>query len=690
MVLSKINTDINYLETNTIDDNDLDQEAFIYKGYLHKKNIEFVLGKPNFEYIDNDVVYFNIYLVNKNTVLSKIGIYEAANSNYITLLDSAGDIDLSKINSPLIFSFTKALIAKYKLDISDKEIQKIDNKDEDEDEDSEDSENEDNEGEGTEDEDSEDKDSEDEDSEDEDEDEDSEDKDKEEDEKDTEVAPELIQEQTKEESDIEIQNYSEKIDDKWINKYLKSSKYNIQDNEGGGDCFFAVLRDALKSVNIIVSVKSIRERLALEADEEVYNTYKSFFDTYYEGLKISLQSIAKIKDTHKSLKAFISGTTNLTDKMKFTEDAKTNLTKLKIESDKKQEFEHLIDETSFMKDVKSLQDLQKVIKTNQFWADAWAVSTIERIYNVKFIILSKKHFLENEIDNVMQCGDVDKIIQEKGIFEPKYYIIADYIMDEHYKLITYDKNINKAVFNFKELPYRIKEIILEKCLEKCSGIYSLIPDFKNLANCNNIKIESDRKDDKSLLPKIASQLYNDSIIIQIYNRSRDEKVGNGTGESILPELKTNKNVIELNKKKLYPDWRKKLDEDYICKTLIIDGNNWSSVKHYILANRFSNITEIYNKFLKDSEVGNNLEAAQKLYDKTLKDKKIISRLISNDEYESNLSKLYEKANYQKFTQDSDLKEILLLTDTFLINIYKPKKGITPATELMKVRQLLGK
>ena len=75
-----------------------------------------------------------------------------------------------------------------------------------------------------------------------------------------------------------------------------------------------------------------------------------------------------------------------------------------IESDKKQEFEHLIDETSFMKDVKSLQDLQKVIKTNQFWADAWAVSTIERIYNVKFIILSKKHFLENEIDNVMQCG----------------------------------------------------------------------------------------------------------------------------------------------------------------------------------------------------------------------------------------------------------------------------------------------
>jgi predicted NAD-dependent protein-ADP-ribosyltransferase YbiA (DUF1768 family) len=508
--------------------------------------------------------------------------------------------------------------------------------------------------------------------------------------KEKEHTPELVLEQTKEESDIEIQNYSEKPEDKWINKYLKSHKYNIQDNEGGGDCFFAVLRDALKTVNIIVSVKSIRERLAVEADEDVYNTYKSFFDIYYNGLKTSIQSISKIKTTHKTLKAYINGTASLTDKMKFTEDAKANLTKLKSESDKKQEFEYLLHEMEFMKDVNSLQDLQKVIKTNLFWADSWAISTIEKIYNVKFIILSNKHFLDDEIENVMQCGDSDKSIQEKGIFEPKYYIITDYIMNEHYKLITYDKNINKAVFNFKELPYRIKELILEKCLEKCAGPYSYIPDFKNLANCNNIKVESDKKIEESLLPKISSELYDDSVVIQIYNRSRDEKIGYGTGEKIAPELKTNKNVIELNKKKLYLDWRKKLDEDYICKTLIIDGNNWSSVKHYILANRFSNITEIYNNFFKDNEYGNSLEVAQKVYDKTLKDKKIANKLITEDEYKTNLSKLYEKANYQKFTQNDDLKKILLLTDNFLINIYKPKKGLQPAIELMKIRQLLSK
>ena len=128
----------------------------------------------------------------------------------------------------------------------------------------------------------------------------------------------------------------------------------------------------------------------------------------------------------------------------------------------------------------------------------------------------------------------------------------------------------------------------------------------------------------------------------------------------------------------------------IFKNSFIDGNNWSSVKHYILASRFSNVSEIYNKFFKDNEYGNSLDIAQKVYDKTLKDKKILGKLISEDEYKTNLSKLYEKANYQKFTQDDDLKTILLLTDNFLINIYKPKKGLLPATELMKVRQLLAK
>ena len=61
----------------------------------------------------------------------------------------------------------------------------------------------------------------------------------------------FLNSQTKEESDYEIGKYEEDPTHNWVNKFMKSSKYDIIDNEGGGDCFFAVLRDALKTVNIV-------------------------------------------------------------------------------------------------------------------------------------------------------------------------------------------------------------------------------------------------------------------------------------------------------------------------------------------------------------------------------------------------------------------------------------------------------
>ena len=163
---------------------------------------------------------------------------------------------------------------------------------------------------------------------------------------------------------------------------------------------------------------------------------------------------------------------------------------------------------------------------------------------------------------VLQCGEADKKLQEKGIFEPSYYIITDYIKGVHYKLITYDKNVKRGAFKFNELPYRIKELVLEKCMEKDAGLFVLIPDFKTFANKNGVEtsVVSKKSDYDSLVDtkKPKSQDYNDSIVIQIYSKSKHEKVGEGSGESIKPELKTSKNVLELNNKKKYPEWRKKL------------------------------------------------------------------------------------------------------------------------------------
>ena len=82
MVLSIIDQTIKYSETKSIELQDINYETDLYYGEIFKKNISFVLGKPNFEHVDKNIVYFNIYLVNDSAIHSKIGIYETENDKF--------------------------------------------------------------------------------------------------------------------------------------------------------------------------------------------------------------------------------------------------------------------------------------------------------------------------------------------------------------------------------------------------------------------------------------------------------------------------------------------------------------------------------------------------------------------------------------------------------------------------------
>ena len=669
MITSTLKKDVQYIITNSINKTDLDKEAYVYTAKIYNKHIKFVLGVPNFEYLSSGIMYFNIYLVNNGSIVSKIGVYETNNIEYSSLLDYNGDVDLNKMIEPIIFPFAKSLIMNnYDLvdefetmsNVSESSNESIDSLDTSDIDDSESTKSE------------------------------------------TFNKPNssynlmAIISQTKEESDYEISNYEEDPRDSWVGKYLRSNKYEIIDNEGGGDCFFAVLRDALKSVKIETSVKSIREKLANELDENIFQTYKELFDLYYNNMKKTQEQLKILKNKHYALKKMITGTSDGPDKMKLIQDAKSNFNTFTLTSSKSKELENLAQEFLFMKDVNSVQELKKVIMEvgGLFWADNWAISSLERIYNVKFIILSQNNFLEGEKEQVLQCISPDVKLEEQGIFEPSYYIIADYFQNNHYKLVTYDKNVKRGALMFSEIPYKIKELILERCMERNAGLYVLIPDFKTFANKNGIETNIISKKSKydSLVdtktPK--SQDYNDNIVIQVYNKSKHAKVGEGSGESIKPELKISKNVLELNDKKKYPDWRKKLDNEFLVANLKIDGTNWSSVKHYMLGSRFNGLTDIYSKFKKEGHYGSNIEEAHIFYESQLAKKSIKSTITNDEEFKKTEPKLLEKALYNKFTQNDELRELLLLTGEALINNYKQGKGATPFIELMRVRSLITK
>lgn len=672
MINSNLKKEVRYNVTNNIDKSDLDKEAYVYNAKIYNKHIKFVLGAPNFEHLNSKIIFFNIYLVNNSSIVSKIGIYETNNSDYNSLLDHNGDIDLNKLSDPIMFPYSKSLIMN-NYDLID-DFETMSNAP---------SEADTNTSIGT-------------------------DNEEEEEEANSETASETSNKssinynlmtlisQSKEESDYEIANYEEDPKDVWVNKYLRSNKYEIVDNEGAGDCFFAVLRDALKTVKIETSVKSIREKLANEVDQNIFQTYKELFDLYYNNMKTTQEQLKTHKHKHNTLKKMITGTSDGPDKIKLIQDAKDNFNTFTAINTKGKELEDLAREFQFMKDVNSVEDLKKVIKEvgGAYWADNWALSSLERIYNVKFIILSQNHFVEGEKEHVLQCISPDIKLEERGLFEPSYYIMADYFQNNHYKLITYDKNIKRGALTFSELPYKIKELILERCMEKNAGLYVLIPDFKTFANKHGVETTSISKksayDTLVDTKKPKSQDYDDSIVIQIYNKSKHAKVGEGSGESIKPELKISKNVLELNNKKKYPEWRKKLDNDFLVTNLKIDGINWTSVKHYMLASRFNGITDIISKFKKDGVYGSNIEEAQKFYESQLAKKSIKSTLIDDEEFKKMEPGLLEKALYAKFTQNDELRELLLLTGNALITLFKPSKGAIPFVELMKVRKLITK
>jgi predicted NAD-dependent protein-ADP-ribosyltransferase YbiA (DUF1768 family) len=679
MITSNIDSKVEYAITNSIDKSDLNHEAFVYNAKIYNKHIKFVLGTPRFDFLSNNIMYFNIYLANNGSVVSKIGIYETNNTDYASLLDSNGDVDLNKMSEPIIFSFAKPLIMN-NYELIDKfetmsNASDFNSSDNDSTTDSNIDSNIDITSDTTIDEDDDEK-------------------------PQTLMSTSYdlmeVNSQTKEESDYEITKYQEDPSQKWINNYLKSNKYEIVDNEGGGDCFFAVLRDALRSVKIDTTVKSIREKLANEVDEEILATYKEFFGLFYNSMKATETQLKEYKKKHYTLKKMITSSADGPDKMKMISDVKSNFDKMSSIGDQNKELEELTREFEFMKDVETIDDLKKVIMEvgGKYWADNWALVTLERLYKVKFIVLSQDHFLNGEKELVLQCSEADKKLQAQGIFEPSYYIMTDYIKGIHYKLITYDKNIKRGALTFNELPYRIKELVLEKCMEKGAGLYVLIPDFKTFANTNGVQTSTISKTsvyDSLVTTKTPkSRDYSDSIIIQIYSKSKHEKVGEGSGESIKPELKTSKNVLELNNKKKYPEWRKKIDNDYLVPNLVIDGNNWASVKHYILGSRFKELVDLYSKFMKNGEVGTNSEEALKLYNSNIVKKSVKSVILNDEEFKKLESSLLEKALYSKFTQNDELREILLLTGDALINVFKQTKGASPALELMRVRKLIGK
>jgi hypothetical protein len=326
----------------------------------------------------------------------------------------------------------------------------------------------------------------------------------------------------------------------------------------------------------------------------------------------------------------------------------------------------------------------------RYWADTWAISTLEKKLNIKVIILSEEAFEYGDLDSVLNCGQLNDVeLEKEGNFNPEYYIITCYT-GNHYKLISYKQ---KRIFKYREIPYDVKVMVINKCMEKNAGPYYLIEDFRKLKNSFGLDADEgspEEKEDEYL----NRDLYDKDIVFMFHaNSNVSPKAGKGSGEKIDEMRLTDFNM--LNKIK---EWRKKLDDSWMVQ-ITVDNHRWSSVEHYYLGSQFKKgFPDFYQQFSLDSstDISKDIVIARaaagktgKLKEKVLRDKTI---KVDSDFFEVGVNPRYieerRKALIAKFTQNLDMRSMLL--ETKMAKLLHFIRGKEPEIDevLMKVRKEL--
>lgn len=679
MVLSKLDKTqkLSYPELKKVYPEDLKQEANLYEIEIKGVNVVIIIGRPRNTYEEEmNITFFPIYLVKTNKKVIQIGVYEILSSNLLNyMIDD--ELDVDKLNDPLIYVFvTKKMLENLRL-VPDSETQIDDEVDEVD--------------EGVEVEDAEDVETPDT---------------KKKEPAQTEVhdiplsrkdiftaikgipIPKELSEETKASSKDIKDKHKPKKNATWVEKFMENPHYYIVDNEGGGDCLFATIRDAFAQIGQQTTVPKLRNKIANEATDQIFHGYKEQYDNAKTSVLKDTEKIKELEGKHRNYQDLYKSTIDRNEKKQITVAAKKITDELERIVAEKRVSEQTLNEYKFIKDVSTLDQFKAKVKTCEFWAETWAISTLERILNIKFIILSSESYKQKDMNNVMICTQSnDSILESRGEFRPEFYIIVEYT-GSHYKLIGYK---SKQIFSFKEIPYSIKKLVTDKCLERNAGIFALIPEFIGFKETERGVAAIEHQDEELTESKIKG-LYDENIVFIFYDNSSSKFLPgkNTNAREIIrpPEL-----VKEFAVLSTIPDWRKKLDVAWTGNPFTMDGHRWASVEHYYQASKFKQThPEFYLSFSVESgtELSKDPEMAKSAASKTGKYKGELIRpvevSIDPEFYGKRDKKELFDAQFAKFSQNEDLKRLLIETKNAKLMHCKKCKEPELAEDLMMIRE----
>ncbi len=685
MVASTINNKIKFAESFEIDDEDIGHTSDVYELDVFTKTISVILGKPKYTYADQNVVYLPIYAISRDKLLGKIGVFEISTPQLVKLYRN-GSIDLAKLSPPLMFSEyenterldTLNADPKYYHDMApavkeDDLFQVLDDEfdlkhrqvlEEKENVDEDDLEfrlmakPEDISGEKR---------------------------------KaitkidsgiftimPTFAQPAMLREETEKDAEQLRKSYRPGSGNPWIQERMKNNGYSIEENEGSGDCFFAVIRDAYKQIGRETTVEKLRAVLANELTDEIFQEKRKLFLEFDRQKKEKEFQMSELEKQLASLKKQVKSDKYGKEETKKMIQEANQIVKQHLElKQERKDIQKVMEEyVGVMKDINTLEDMRAHVQTQSFWADTWAITTLERVLNMKLIVMSEDVYNDGDKAGVLQCGESDIKIQERGVFSPEFYIITS-LGHNHYRLITYK---HKGLLSFSEIPYDMKVLVVNKCMERSAGPFYLIQEFRNFKTRLGLAAELG----EPVPYENAEGLFDENIVFSFYPRAaKAPKPGLGDGEKISEEAKAQ--FVALAK---IEEWRKKLDDTWDKSIITIDGHRWSSVEHYVEGAKYKKgFPDVYLMFSLDS--GSELSADVKLAKaptkgphKGLKDglRIDVDYALGRDEQEREL------ALKSKFVDNLEMKHLLANTGKALL-LHKEGVGKEPIPDyaLMKLR-----
>ena len=548
--------------------------------------------------------------------------------------------------------------------------------------------------------------------------------------------------QTKEQSELERRQYKPNpASDLWIQKYLRNKYFNFIDNEGGSDGFFAVIRDALLTQGRTTTILELRKQLSDEVTDEVFRAYREKFGMYHALTRTQTRETKELVTNYNDYKRRISTIHDRAQQQLMISGAKKLVIEHNQKHDEMKYTKILSSQYDYMREVRSTQQLKERMMTSIYWPDGWAIDTMERVLNMKFIMFSRDAYEAGDIDNVLLCDNGysgnEAIGKNKcGVFEPTAYILfakgislsnvtsmmvhtggatrsqtrsrsprRNNLPDSksaNYTLITYKTH---GVLAFSELPYDIKLLVTTKCLETQICTYGAIPQFKLFQRELGIRVDeipNENLDD--LLEEVhlgngaatgarnGAHLYTPDIVLQFYAKSNPNALpGNGSGEKI-PET----DKIHFHKLATFDNWRRKLS-NFWNEPFMLDNHTWQSVEHYYQGSKFKNNNrEFYLKFSLDSrsEISSDPVLAKAAGSKSgkLNHSSIIrpSRMTIDPDFfnHGRSEREMENAMFAKFSQNKNLKDLLIATRNAKLVHYQ--RGARPEIyhHLMRVRHKL--